>query len=214
MSNNNIITKSEPLEPVKSADEIFANFNKRDKAVIYVDAANLYYSCLETNIKLDFDDLRKLLNRYMSVRAFNYFCAVPPGEITDEKLKKSLSTPAYLENNGWRLHRKIADLEDTPNGGQRIRKGNVDVDLAVTMIDELHCSGGSIDHVILFSGDKDYEKAVQVLRRSTRVTVISTENHLSKELKLAADQVILLEWLKPHVDYRRFNINYGSTKSR
>lgn len=200
--SNEVITRVKPLE------EIFSNFHKRDKAAVYVDAANLYYSCLETDIKLDFDDLRKVLSNFMTVRAFNYFVAVPPTGVEDKRLIKSLKTPSYLEHNGWRLHRKIADLEDIPGGGQRIRKGNVDVDLAVTMIDELHCANGSLDHIILFSGDKDYERAVEVLKRSARVTVVSTDNHLSKELKLAADEIISLEALKPYIDYRRYDLTY------
>lgn len=200
MSNNKpvsrgIIPKNKPLE------EVFANFSPQEKAVVYVDGANFFYTSKDLNVVVDYNHFKNLLNRFMSVKALNYFVAVAPDSITIPETERVNSTITYLENNGWRIHRKIADTEKDEHGHYRIRKGNVDVDLAVTMVDEAHCSNGNIDHVILVSGDKDYEQAVKVLRRFARVTVISSESNLSRGLRLAADEVIYFEHIKQYIEH-------------
>src|SRR5262249_61432615 len=55
--------------------------------------------------------------------------------------------------------------------GRRKVKGNMDIELAVDAME----IAGSIDHMVLFSGDGDFRSLVEaVQRRGVRVTVVST----------------------------------------
>jgi NYN domain len=63
------------------------------------------------------------------------------------------------------------DEEFVDQTGRRKVKGNMDIELAVDAME----IAGSIDHMVLFSGDGDFRSLVEaVQRRGVRVTVVST----------------------------------------
>lgn len=183
-------------ELVTEQNPYFKNFLPTERTAVYVDAANMYHSLKEADISIDFKRLKELLDTNMALRSLNYFVAI------NKQKSPSDGVVAYLETNGWRVYKKLANTAlDKKTNTTYIRKGNIDVDLAVVMVDDIHCSRGNIEHVILFSGDKDYQEAVKILRRHARVTVISTRNHLARELKSVADEVIFLDDLEPYICY-------------
>src|SRR5206468_12508708 len=62
-------------------------------------------------------------------------------------------------------------------------KGNMDIELAVDAME----IAGSIDHMVLFSGDGDFRCLVEaVQRRGVRVTVVST---VSTQPPMVADEL-------------------------
>src|SRR5262249_54854556 len=62
-------------------------------------------------------------------------------------------------------------------------KGNMDIELAVDAME----IAGSIDHMVLFSGDGDFRSLVEaVQRRGVRVTVVST---ISTQPPMVADEL-------------------------
>jgi uncharacterized LabA/DUF88 family protein len=59
----------------------------------------------------------------------------------------------WLAYNGWRVVTKPAKEQADPTGRRRI-KGNMDIELAVDMME----MAPHIDHAILFSGDGDFRR--------------------------------------------------------
>ena len=57
------------------------------------------------------------------------------------------------------------------------------------------------DRVILFSGDGDFERAIELLRsKNTHITVVSTEGMIARELRNATDRYIDLNDIKDSIE--------------
>jgi uncharacterized LabA/DUF88 family protein len=53
----------------------------------------------------------------------------------------------------------------------------------------------------LFSGDGDFERAVELLRsKNTLITVVSTEGMIARELRNATDRYIDLNDIRPYIE--------------
>src|SRR5262249_54100377 len=79
-------------------------------------------------------------------------------------------------------------------------KGNMDIELAVDAME----IAGSIDHMVLFSGDGDFRSLVEaVQRRGVRVTVVSTISTqppmVADELRRQADIFLDILELQPNI---------------
>src|SRR5215470_7083120 len=88
--------------------------------------------------------------------------------------------------------------EFTDATGRRRIKGNMDIELAIDMLE----MASHIDHAILFSGDGDFRRLVEaVQRKGVRVSVVSTIRSsppmVADELRRQADTFIELEELSP-----------------
>jgi uncharacterized LabA/DUF88 family protein len=57
------------------------------------------------------------------------------------------------------------------------------------------------DRVILFSGDGDFERAIELLRsKNTHITVVSTEGMIARELRNATDRYIDLNDVREYIE--------------
>jgi uncharacterized LabA/DUF88 family protein len=57
------------------------------------------------------------------------------------------------------------------------------------------------DKVILFSGDGDFERAIELLRsKNTHITVVSTEGMIARELRNATDRYIDLNDMRDQIE--------------
>src|SRR5262249_59421199 len=76
----------------------------------------------------------------------------------------------WLDYNGYSVVTK-ATKEFVDQTGRRKVKGNMDIELAVDAME----IAGTIDHMVLFSGDGDFRSLVEAVQRTgVRVTVGST----------------------------------------
>ena len=96
----------------------------------------------------------------------------------------------WLAYNGYTLVTKPAK-EFTDASGRRRVKGNMDIELAIDMLE----LADHLDHVVLFSGDSDFRRLVEaVQRRGVRVTVVSSVKTsppmIADELRRQADQFV------------------------
>ncbi len=99
------------------------------------------------------------------LRAF-YYTAV----IEDQEYSSIRPLIDWLDYNGYSVVTK-ATKEFVDQTGRRKVKGNMDIELAVDAME----IAGTIDHMVLFSGDGDFRSLVEaVQRKGVRVTVIST----------------------------------------
>src|SRR3546814_1279699 len=101
----------------------------------------------------------------------------------------------WLDYNGYSLVTKPAK-ECTDSQGRRRIKGNMDIELAVDMMEMVD----RLDHVVLFSGDGDFRSLIEaVQRKGVRASVVSTIRSsppmIADKLRRQADQFIDLDQL-------------------
>ncbi len=105
----------------------------------------------------------------------------------------------WLDYNGYTMVTKPTK-EFTDSAGRRKIKGNMDIELAVDVME----MAANLDHVILFSGDGDFRSLVQAIqRKGVRVTVVSTVRSnppmAADELRRQADTFIELQDLEAEI---------------
>ncbi len=105
----------------------------------------------------------------------------------------------WLDYNGYTVVTKPTK-EFVDNSGRRKIKGNMDMELAIGVIE----IADSIDHIVLFSGDGDFRSLVEaVQRRGRKVTVVSTLSTkrpmIADELRRQADHFIELSSLREEI---------------
>jgi uncharacterized LabA/DUF88 family protein len=152
--------------------------NQVEKTALFIDGANLYATAKTLGFDIDY---KKLLKEFQSrgylVRAF-YYTAV----IEDQEYSSIRPLIDWLDYNGYTVVTK-ATKEFVDQSGRRKVKGNMDIELAVDAME----LAGSIDHMVLFSGDGDFRSLVEAIqRRGVRVTVIST---ISSQPPMVADEL-------------------------
>ncbi len=170
-------------------------FYTEEKLALFIDGSNLYASAKA----LDFDIDYKLLLRWAAargrmVRAF-YYTAL----IEDQEYSPIRPLVDWLDYNGYTMVTKPTK-EFVDSQGRRKIKGNMDIELAVDMME----IADKVDHIILFSGDGDFRRLTEaVQRKGVRVTVVSTVKSsppmVADELRRQADHFLELETLAPDI---------------
>ena len=140
-----------------------------ERTALLIDGANMFATTKALGFSIDYRKLLDYLERdYRIVRA-NYYTAVrvmPEGE--QDTLVPLLDWLAY---NGYKVVTKDMMEYANPNGGRPIRKGNMDMEMAVDAL----CMSENINHFIIGSGDGDFTYLVDCLhRRGLAATALST----------------------------------------
>lgn len=171
-------------------------FYGEEKLAVFIDGANLYAAAKS----LDFDiDYKRLLNwisdQSRLVRAF-YYTAL----MEDQEYSPIRPLIDWLDYNGYTMVTKPAK-EFTDHMGRRKVKGNMDIELAIDMME----LADHVDHIILFSGDGDFRRLVEsVQRKGVRVSVVSTIRTsppmVADELRRQADHFIDLMDMVRHIE--------------
>lgn len=170
-----------------------------ERTALFIDGANLY----STSRNLGFDvDYRNLLGYFRSrtnlLRAYYYSAVLETEEYSPLK-----PLTDWLAYNGYSLVTKPA-REFTDAAGRRRVKGNMDIELAVDMLE----LADKIDHAVLFSGDSDFRRLVEAMqRRGVRVSVVSSVRTsppvAADELRRQADQFVELADIAPELTRRQ-----------
>ncbi len=161
------------------------------RIALFIDGANLY----ATSKQLGFDmDYRRLLKDFQArgnlIRAF-YFTTL----IESEEYSSIRPLVDWLDYNGYRVITKAAK-EFTDATGRRRIKGNMDIELAIEMLE----LAPHLDQIYLFSGDGDFRPLVEaVQRKGVKVAVVSTISTnppmVSDDLRRQCDEFIDLSHL-------------------
>ncbi len=163
-------------------------FYKDERLALFIDGANLYSAGKNLGVEVDY---RKLLEEFRRrgrlVRAHYYTALVDSDEYSPIR-----PLVDWLQYNGFRVVTKPAK-EFTDAGGRRRFKGDMDVEIAVDMLN----LAAHLDHAVLFSGDGDLTRLVTAVQdRGVRVSVVSTIRTsppmIADELRRAADAFIEL----------------------
>jgi len=157
-----------------------------ERVALFIDGANLYSATRSLTFDIDY---RKLLDEFKNhgrlVRAYYYTALVD-----DQEFSPIRPLVDWLDYNGYTLVTKPAK-EYTDAGGRRRFKGDMDVEIAVDLLQ----ATSFIDHAFLFSGDGDFLAAIEAAqRKGMRVSVISTIKSnppmASDDIRRAADNFV------------------------
>ena len=155
------------------------NFYPQERIGLFIDGANLYATARALGFDIDYKRLLEFFNdEGCLIRAMYY--------------------TALLEDQEYSSIRPLVDWLDT---GRRKIKGNMDVEIAVDIME----MGENLDHVVLFSGDGDFRSLVEATqRRGSRVSVVSTIRSqpamVADELRRQADIFIDLFDMKQAIE--------------
>ena len=120
---------------------------RTEKIALFIDGANLYATAKAHGFDIDYKRLlREFHTRGYLLRAF-YYTAI----IEDQEYSSIRPLIDWLDYNGYAVVTK-ATKEFVDQAGRRKVKGNMDIELAVDAME----IAGSIDHMVLFSGDGDF----------------------------------------------------------
>ncbi len=142
------------------------HFYPEEKLAVFIDGANLYAAAKSLEFDIDYKRLLGWISdQSRLVRAF-YYTAL----MEDQEYSPIRPLIDWLDYNGYTMVTKPAK-EFTDSMGRRKIKGNMDIELAIDMME----IADHVDHIVLFSGDGDFRRLVEsVQRKGVRVTVVST----------------------------------------
>src|SRR3954463_7649393 len=173
-------------------------FLPHERVALFIDGANLYSASRNLGFDVDYRNLLEYFKKKTRVIRAYYYSAV----LETEEYSPLKPLTDWLAYNGYTLKTKPAK-EFTDAAGRRRVKGNMDIEIAVDMLE----LAPHIRHAVLFSGDGDFKSLVEaVQRRGVKVTVISTVKTsppmISDELRRQANQFIELSELSKHFTRR------------
>jgi len=164
------------------------HFLPTERCALFIDGANLYSASRNLGFDVDYRSLLDFFCHKTSVIRAYYYSAL----LDTEEYSPLKPLTDWLAYNGFNLVTKTA-REFTDATGRRRVKGNMDVELAVDMME----MAPRLDHAVLFSGDSDFRRLVEsVQRQGVRVSVISSVRTqppmVADDLRRQADQFIEL----------------------
>ncbi|MFP6713107.1 MAG: NYN domain-containing protein [Rhodospirillales bacterium] len=171
------------------------NFHEDERIALFIDGSNLYAAARALGFDIDYKRMLQLFeDQAILVRAFYYTALVE-----DQEFSPIRPLVDWLDYNGYTMVTKPTKEFTDPTGRRKI-KGNMDIELAVDVMEMQE----HLDHIVLFSGDGDFRRLVEAAqRKGKRVTVISTVKSKSPmvadELRRQSDYFVELQDLKEQI---------------
>lgn len=163
-------------------------FYKEERVAMFIDGANLYAAARSLGFDIDYRRLLEVFaQRGRLIRAFYYTALVE-----DQEYSPIRPLVDWLDYNGYCMVTKPTK-EYTDAFGRRKIKGNMDIELAIDVLE----MADKVDHIIIFSGDGDFRRLVEACqKKGVRVSVVSTMRSnppmVADELRRQADNFIEL----------------------
>jgi uncharacterized LabA/DUF88 family protein len=171
------------------------DFYPEERIALFIDGSNLFAAAKSLDFEIDYKRMLKFFsNQGRLIRAF-YFTAL----LEDQEYSSIRPLVDWLDYNGYTMVTKPAK-EFLDEDGQKRVKGNMDIELAVDLME----MAPSIDHAVIFSGDGDFRRLVELIQyKGVRVTVVSTLNSkppmIADELRRQADFFIDLKNIRDKI---------------
>jgi uncharacterized LabA/DUF88 family protein len=162
---------------------------------LFIDGASLYASARALGFEVDYKKLLDFFGKLGRVVRAYYYTALND-EVEFTPIRPLID---WLDYNGYNVVTKPAK-EFTDHLGRRKIKSNMDVELAIDMLELVP----HLDQIVLFSGDGDFRRLIEaVQRRGVRATVVSTYRSqppmVADELRRQADLFLDLAALAPEI---------------
>lgn len=155
-----------------------------DRVALFVDGANMDGSCRRAGY---FVDYRKARQFFLADGAFNAGYYYVADFTASDPLQQRFFD--FLARAGYIVRRRPVKVINDEETGERVIKGNLDTEIVLDMVNTLD----NYDIAFLFSGDSDFERAVELLRsRGKRIYIVTASRQLSRELLYVADKPIFL----------------------
>ncbi|RYF02967.1 MAG: NYN domain-containing protein, partial [Oxalobacteraceae bacterium] len=156
-----------------------------EKVMFFIEGANLHALAKNLDMHMDFAKLHAYFQKHCRFVRANYYTTMNE----DAEYNSIRPLIDWLSYNGYNVLTKPAK-EHVDSLGRRKIKGNVDVEIAVDMLE----AAKTCDHIVLFSSDADFLSAVTAVQRmGVRVTVVSTIPSVGDELRRRADHFVDLD---------------------
>ncbi|AFZ20763.1 LabA-like NYN domain-containing protein [Allocoleopsis franciscana] len=159
---------------------------------IFVDGNNMFYAQQKNGW---FFDPRRVLDYFKgepNITLVNAFWYTGLKDPQDQRGFRDA-----LISLGYTVRTKILKEYYDDNSGRYSQKANLDIEIVVDMFNTVD----QYDKVILFSGDGDFERAIELLRsKNTHITVVSTEGMIARELRNATDRYIDLNEIRERIE--------------
>ena len=141
-------------------------FLPTDRVALFIDGSNLYSASRNLGFEIDYRAMLSFFRKKANVvRAYYYSAILESEEFTPLK-----PLTDWLSYNGYMLVTKPAKEFVDAQGRRRV-KGNMDIEIAVDMME----LADRVDHMVLFSGDGDFRKLIEAIqRKGVKVTVVSS----------------------------------------
>ncbi len=170
-------------------------FYPQERIGLFIDGANLYAAARALGFDIDYKRLLEIFSIEGRLIRALYYTAL----IEDQEYSPIRPLVDWLDYNGYTMVTKPTK-EFTDSMGRRKLKGNMDIELAIDAMEM--CD--NLDHIVLFSGDGDFRRLVEVVqRKGTRVSVVSTVRSqppmAADELRRQADCFVDLYDLMPQI---------------
>ena len=158
---------------------------------IFVDGNNMFYAQQKNGW---FFDPRRVLEYFNKpeVKLINAFWYTGLKDPQDQRGFRDA-----LISLGYTVRTKILKEYYDDVSGRYSQKANLDIEIVVDMFNTVD----QYDEVVLFSGDGDFERAIELLRsKNTHITVVSTEGMIARELRNATDQYVDLNNIRDQIE--------------
>src|SRR5712671_6918283 len=147
-------------------------FYPEERIAIFIDGANLYSAARGLAFDIDYKRLLELFGtKGRLIRAFYYTALVE-----DQEYSPIRPLVDWLDYNGYTMVTKPTK-EFTDAMGRRRIKGNMDIELAIDMLEMAE----HIDHAILFSGDGDLRRQADSFVELQELAPSIMRNHHSRD---------------------------------
>jgi uncharacterized LabA/DUF88 family protein len=186
---------AERVEPVAKPAPIPPSrvVGMNDRVAMFVDGANMDLAGRMAGYFVDYRKARSFFLAHGLFYAAYYYIA--DYTASDPLQQRYLD---FLAHSDFIVRRKAVKAIRDQDTGERVLKANVDTELILDLIN----TADNYDLAFLFSGDSDFERAVDLLRsRGKRVYVVTSRPVLSRELAYVADKpVFFLEEFRAQLE--------------
>ncbi|MDJ0516714.1 MAG: NYN domain-containing protein [Okeania sp. SIO2F4] len=165
--------------------------NSMNRLSIFVDGNNMFYAQQKNGWFFDPRRVLEYFNR-PEVKLINAFWYTGLKDPQDQRGFRDA-----LISLGYTVRTKILKEYYDDVSGRYSQKANLDIEIVVDMFNTVD----QYDEVVLFSGDGDFERAIELLRsKNTHITVVSTEGMIARELRNVTDQYVDLNNIRDQIE--------------
>jgi uncharacterized LabA/DUF88 family protein len=163
-----------------------------NRVSIFVDGNNMFYAQQRNGWFFDPRKILEYFTRESDVRLVNAFWYTGLKDSQDQRGFRDA-----LISLGYTVRTKLLKEYYDDTSGRYSQKANLDIEIVIDMFNTVE----QYNRVVLFSGDGDFERAIELLRsKNTHITVVSTEGMIARELRNVTDQYIDLNTLRSEIE--------------
>ena len=164
----------------------------KNRLSIFVDGNNMFYAQQKNGW---FFDPKRVLQYFTNKEEADLANAFWYTGIKDPQDQRGFRDA--LISLGYTVRTKILKEYYDDHSGRYSQKANLDIEIVIDMFNTVE----QYDRVILFSGDGDFERAIELLRsKNTHITVVSTEGMIARELRNVTDRYIDLNDIRISIE--------------